>query len=86
MAYHDIRDEGRLPGRRPPTAALVPWVGTKLGIPPGEREGVAYVVARAIGARGYEGAHMVDSGWNRTKRKTRPLLQKAGLRIVRSMR
>ena len=81
--YHDIRDVGRRPGKRPPTAALIPWVGTKLGIPPGpEREGVAYLVARKIGARGYRGARMVDKGWKVAEAQLTPALAKLGYALV----
>ena len=83
ILYHDVRDRGRLPGRMPPPDALVPWVGSKLGIPPGpEREGIAYVVARKIGAVGYEGADMVSIGWVRTARRIKPDLRKLGVRLA----
>lgn len=45
--------EGRSPGsRRPPIAALVPWVERKLGVSGAEARSVAFLVARAIGRRG----------------------------------
>lgn len=83
IVYHDVREEGRNAGKPPPTAALVPWVGSKLGIPPGpERQSVAFLVARKIGQKGYEGAHMVEEGWNDTRDQIKPELKKLGLRIV----
>lgn len=86
ILYHDIAEEGRNPGRRPPTEALIPWVGSKLGIPPGDdRRAVAFLVARKIGAAGYEGHNMVADGWKETRRQIRPELSKLGLRIVRVM-
>ena len=81
--YHDIRDEGRRPGRQPPVAPLIPWVGSKLGAPVAERRQVAFLVARKIGRRGYAGAQMVRKGWGRTRREVRPELRKMGLRIIR---
>lgn len=86
VLYHDIRDEGRRPGRRPPTSALMPWVGSKLGIPPDEREQVAFLVARKIGRRGYPGSNHVEKGWKRTRRQTKPVLTKLGLRIAKDVR
>jgi len=87
ILYHDVRDRGRRPGRMPPPAALVPWVGSKLGIPPGpHREQVAFLVARKIGARGYQGAHMVAKGWANARLVVRGLLQKAGYDLVREIR
>jgi len=82
--YHDIAEDGRNPGRRPPVEALIPWVGSKLGIPPGaERRAVAFLVARKIGAAGYEGHHMVEDGWAATKSDLTAELSKLGLRIAR---
>ncbi len=83
LRYHDAVEDGRRPGRPPPSSALVPWVGSKLGVPPGpERERVAYVVARAIGRRGTTGAHMVRTGWERTRRDVAPVVRRMGVRIV----
>ncbi len=86
IIYHDAVEEGRNAGRPPPTAALIPWVGSKLGIPPGpEREGVAFLVARAIGRRGTKPQNMVKEGWEATRKDIKPLLKEAGVRIVRRL-
>lgn len=84
--YHDPVEDGRRPGRRPPTAALVPWVAVRLGVPIEFRQAVAFLVARAIGARGTEGAQMVESGWEATRTRVRPMLRKSGFEIVRELR
>jgi len=81
-AHHDIRDQGRHAGRRPPVSALIPWVGSKLGIPEPARTRVAFLVARKIGAKGYRGAHMVDKGWAKTLPEITPALAKLGWQIV----
>jgi hypothetical protein len=84
--YHDIRERGRRPGKRPPVAALIPWVGSKLGIPPGpEREQVAFAVARKIGRKGYRGAHMVRDGWREAETVISPMLAKMGYAIVQDI-
>jgi hypothetical protein len=87
LIYHDPVEDGRRPGKMPPPAALVPWVGSKLGIPPGsERDQVAFLVARAIGRRGTTGQKMVADGWQAARRRIRPLVQKLGYDIVRDIR
>ena len=87
ILYHDVREEGRRPGRMPPVAALIPWVGSKLGVPPGdERRQVAFLVARKIGRRGYPGAFMVRDGWTAARLLIRPIFTKLGYDIVRDIR
>lgn len=83
IIYHDFVEEGRGPGRRPPVEALIPWVGSKLGVPPGpERRSVAFLVARKIGQTGTEPQRMVEEGWDETRKEIKPRLKKLGLRIV----
>ncbi len=83
ILYHDAVEEGRNAGKPPPTAALVPWVGSKLGIPIGaERQSVAFLVARKIAAKGTEPQKMVEEGWDETRGDIKPLLKAKGLRIV----
>ena len=84
VLYHDIRDQGRKPGKRPPVDALIPWVGSKLGVPPGpERRQVAFLIARKIGQKGYPGANMVGEGWAAARPQIQPLLKQVGLRLVK---
>lgn len=83
--YHDVREEGRRAGRMPPPAALIAWVGTKLGVPPEARRGVAFLVARKIGRVGYPGAHMVEKGVKKTRRQMQPEAKKLGLKVVKGM-
>ncbi len=83
IIYHDAVEEGRNAGKPPPTAALIPWVGSKLGIPLGtERRSVAFLVARKIGATGTEPQKMVEEGWDDTRKAIKPLLKQKGIRIV----
>ncbi len=61
--YAEVVEEGRRPGQRmPPSSALVTWVEKKLGVPEEHAAGVAFVIARSIGKRGFAGAHMFREG------------------------
>ncbi len=84
VLYHDPVDKGRKPGKQPPIEALIPWVGSKLGIPPGpQRQSVAFLVARKIGQKGTEPVDMVKEGWEQARQELSPLLKQAGLRLVK---
>lgn len=86
IIYHDAVEDGRRPGKMPPVEALIPWVGSKLGVPPGPaRRSVAFLIARKIGARGTEGQHMVEEGWAEAVRQAETDARKLGLRIVRPL-
>jgi hypothetical protein len=86
IIYHDPVEEGRAAGKPPPTAALIPWVASKLGVPPGpERRSVAFLVARSIGAHGTEPQKMVEEGWGEVTSQIKPELTKLGLRLVREL-
>lgn len=83
IIYHDFVEDGRGPGKRPPVTALIPWVASKLGVPPGpERRSVAFLVARKIGQAGTPAQKMVEEGWDETRDEIKPRLKKLGLRIV----
>lgn len=58
--YASVIEEGRRPGaRQPPTSAILPWVRRKLGVRGKAANGVAFVVARAIGRDGIPGKHVL---------------------------
>jgi hypothetical protein len=58
-----VMEEGRRPGAKfPPVDAIKLWVVRKLGIPPEEADGVAFVIARSIARKGIEGRHMFQEG------------------------
>lgn len=87
IIYHDFVEDGRKPGKMPPVEALIPWVGSKLGIPPGpERRSAAFLIARKIGATGTTGAHMVKEGWEETRAGLKPEMKQLGLRIVAKLK
>lgn len=56
--YAPIVEVGRRPGKRPPIEAIRLWVVRKLGVSPAQARSVAFLVARKIGRRGTDGAHM----------------------------
>lgn len=60
-------EHGRKPGKQPPTSALEAWVIRKLGVDGAEARNVANLVARAIGRRGTQGAHMFQKGFDATQ-------------------
>lgn len=61
-------ERGRLPGKAPPSAALVPWVIRNLGVDEREARGLAFVIARAIGRRGLRGRHILEKALPAIKR------------------
>lgn len=85
ILYHDWVEEGRMPGRMPPVEALIPWVGTVLGIPVEQRPQVAFAVARQIARFGTKPGRQVEKGWAATKRRVKPELVRAGLKITREL-
>ena len=71
LKYALAIEKGRKPGKRPPVAPIALWVTRVLGISdPKKARSVAYVIARAIGKRGFspnhavgpKGARMVQKG------------------------
>lgn len=55
--YAPIVEKGRRPGRRPPLEPIRLWVVRKLGVNQKNAREVAFLVARKIGRRGWEGKH-----------------------------
>jgi len=58
-------ERGRRPGQMPPVDAIKLWARRKLGLSGDELEQAAYLIARAIGRRGTDGAAMVYQAFNR---------------------
>lgn len=83
LFYAPIREAGRLPGKRPPTEALVLWVVRKLGIRDRRQaRAVAFVIARKIGRVGYEGAFMFRQAVTRLEPLAQQRLPRLGSRIA----
>ena len=55
-------EAGRAPGKMPPVDAIEYWVIRKGIASPPESQGVAFAIARAIGARGTVGRFMFEKG------------------------
>ena len=60
-------EQGRRPGKMPPVDAIKIWARRKLGLSGEELDQAAFLIARAIGKRGTEGAHMVEQAYNRAR-------------------
>lgn len=59
LAHGEIIERGRRPGqRRPPTEPLKLWAMRKLGMSEEKAERAAFVMARSIGIKGFEGKWM----------------------------
>ena len=59
-------ETGRKPGKQPPVDAIELWVKRKLGAGADSRQ-IAWAIARHIAIHGTEGAHMVETAYNRAK-------------------
>ncbi len=57
--YAGVIEYGRREGKMPPSSALVPWVRRKLGVSAKKAPGVAFAVAKKIGARTIAGRHII---------------------------
>jgi len=57
-------ERGRAAGRPPPTGPIQLWVERKLGLSGQEAEQAAFLIARAIGRRGTQGAKMFEKGFD----------------------
>ena len=82
--YAPVMEEGRRPGAKmPPVDAIKLWVVRKLGIPPEEADGVAFVIARSIARKGIEGKHMFKEGLEASEPHINKLFNDAIARSVR---
>lgn len=81
IIYGEPVEVGRKPGRMPPVSAIELWVRRKLGINQGARQ-VAYLIARAIGARGTKGAGMFEKGLAASQSAITRIWQLTGERIA----
>lgn len=62
LEYIAPLETGRRPGRRPPAEALRPWVERNLGLRGTAAGQAAFLLARKIGLKGTDGAHMFEEG------------------------
>lgn len=66
----------------PPLEPLQDWVRTKLGLPEKEARGVAYLIARAIAARGTLGVGMFHRAFARNRSQVEAIFERARDRIA----
>lgn len=78
-----VLEAGRTPGRRrPPAEALELWVRRRLGITNRkEARGVAFVIARSIGKKGFKGLEMFEKAATENEAKIQRIFDDAGLNI-----
>src|SRR3990167_6339597 len=86
LAYIEPLEVGRRPGKQPPVDALIPWVEKFIALDEGETaEGVAFVIARAIGRRGTQGAHMFEQGLNAALPLLPGMAERMGLKMAQGL-
>lgn len=73
---------GREPGKMPPVAAIEYWVIRKGIASPPESRSVAFLIARAIGRRGTEGAFMFEKGWEASEGTVEKIFDEAVERVL----
>lgn len=80
----EVLERGRTPGRRrPPVEALELWVRRRLGIRNRkEARGVAFVIARSIGAKGTDAVEMFAKAAEDNEAKIQRIFEAAGLDIA----
>lgn len=66
----------------PPLEPLQDWVRTKLGLPEKEVRGVAYLIARAIAARGTPAVGMFHRAFARNRNQVETIFERARDRIA----
>jgi len=74
-------EHGRAPGRMPPLAPIELWVRRKLG---GD-SAAAYLIARAIGRRGTNGAQMFHKGYEAGLSKAQARIEALRAAIARAL-
>ena len=68
--YGAVQEFGRRPGQKaPPSKALEGWVRRKLKPKPREVKGLAFVIARSIGRKGFKGKFFFRGAAEATRRK-----------------
>lgn len=92
VPYGEVIEKGRRPGRRrPPIEPLIPWVRSKLGVSDEkEARGIAYVIAKRIGASGFKsipkGAQMFQKAWDKNESWVQGQLRTLPERIVQKVK
>lgn len=82
--YAEVIENGRRPGRgMPPAGSLQRWIEVKLGLDPVSAKRIEFVVRRAIGQKGFDGAHMFEEALTENEAKLQQLAEACGVDIAR---
>jgi hypothetical protein len=85
MNYADVVERGRQPNRKPPPiAAILPWVQRNI---PGVEDprAAAFLIARSIGRKGTEGAHMFEEGAKASQARVKALFERGAAALTRTL-
>ncbi len=83
LEYGEVVEMGRRPGKGfPPIAPITLWAIRKLGVADKEAKSVAFLIARKIAKKGFEGAHMFQKAWDKNERWVMDQLQTIPGRVV----
>jgi len=83
--YPLVIEFGRRPGKMPPPSALRRWVELVIKPPSKDVNGIAYLVARAIGRRGIKGKEPLKKAVESSKTRIGMLFREALDRIAQEM-
>ena len=83
--YPAVMEFGRRPGTMPPPSALLRWVELKLNPPAGQEMSIAFLVARKIKARGIEGRHFMEKGFEKSLTRIQEFMNRAADAIVQEI-
>lgn len=89
--YLEQVDQGRKPGKQPPTKALDKWI-VRRGIAPRSKNGkfisrksLKFLIARSIGENGIKGIFVVEKTINEIYSKKRELIKKAAIKDLNEL-
>jgi len=89
--YLKYVDQGRRPGKQPPTAAIIPWVQAR-GIEFKSKTGniipeksTAFLIARSIGRKGIKPTHILKNTIDKIYKNKENLIAKAAVEDIKDL-